>query len=240
MTKISAVQPSILLRATVSVMLLLALVSFPYGYYILLRWITCGVGLYSASIAYNQSKKGWAIGLAVIALIFNPLLPIHLDRETWAFVDILAAVLFIFSVGYVREMLPVEPEVNSSIENAEVYKGSQPHQESVETIAISPVEMCSLTSEECDYYDSKEDACDYGKEGEEVWKNNSCPKEGEQKNVQYPSDLPDDAFMVKEVESWTFYFSESQNSFYLDTSDYHPKPLQISRDMIKDFETFLK
>ncbi len=240
MTKISAVEPSILLRAAVSVMLLLALASFPYGYYILLRWITCGVGLYGASIAYNQSKKGWAIGLAAIALIFNPLLPLHLDRETWAFVDIVAAVLLLSSIVYVREMPPLESEADSSIENVEVYNGSQLHQESMETVATSPRETCSLTNSECDYYDSKDNACYYGKEGVEAWKNSTCPKETEHKNAKYPSDLPDDAFIVKELESWTLYFSESQNSLYVDTSDYHPRIVKISEEMLKEFETFFK
>ncbi len=239
MTNLSAVQPSILLRATVSVMLLLALASFPYSYYILLRWITFGVGVYSASIAYNQSKRGWAIVLAVIALIFNPLLPFHLDRETWAFVDILAAVLFISSIGYVRQMPPVMPEVTSSSENDEILKDTQPHQESMEaeTVAISPVEICSLTRQECDYYDSEDVACYYGKEGVEAWKDNICPKDREQKGHK---ELPYDAFVIKEIDSWTFYFSESEKSFYLDTSDYHPRTLKISKDIIRDFESFLK
>lgn len=35
--------------------------------------------------------------------------------------------------------------------------------------------ICSLTSNVCDYYDSKNDCCLYGAEGVEAWKSQTCP-----------------------------------------------------------------
>jgi hypothetical protein len=75
-------------------MLLLALFPLPYGYYQLLRFVTCGVSAYIAFTAYKWQKiwAAWLFGF--IAVLFNPLAPIHFSRELWQYVDIICAVLF--------------------------------------------------------------------------------------------------------------------------------------------------
>ncbi len=76
-------------------MLILALVPWPYGYYQLLRFVVCGVAVYVAFITY-QWKKIWATWLfAFIAVLFNPLIPIHLSRELWQTIDVICGVIFI-------------------------------------------------------------------------------------------------------------------------------------------------
>ena len=83
--------PSIIAAA----MLLGALADWPYGYYQLLRFVTCGVGVYVAYTAYSWQKM-WAVWLfGFIALLFNPLIPIYLSREIWQPIDFICAVLFI-------------------------------------------------------------------------------------------------------------------------------------------------
>jgi hypothetical protein len=72
-----------------------ALGRWPYGYYQLLRFIVCGVSLYVAYMAYIW-KKQWATCLfGIIAVLFNPLIPIHLSRELWQPIDLFCAVLFL-------------------------------------------------------------------------------------------------------------------------------------------------
>jgi hypothetical protein len=56
-----------------------------------------------------------------------------------------------------------------AIESINLLNGSMP-------VTKKEVEVCSLTNQECDYYDSKDDACYYGKEGVEFWRNKMCPK----------------------------------------------------------------
>jgi hypothetical protein len=76
-------------------MLLGALADLPYGYYQLLRFVVCGVGAYIAYMAYNWQKI-WVVWLfGFIALLFNPLIVIHLSRELWQPIDFICAVLFI-------------------------------------------------------------------------------------------------------------------------------------------------
>jgi hypothetical protein len=78
-------------------MLLLALAPLPYGYYTLLRLIVtigaAGLGL----IEYRQSGRltVWAVLFGLVALLFNPLIPVYLSRNIWAMVDIAVAAMFI-------------------------------------------------------------------------------------------------------------------------------------------------
>ncbi len=76
-------------------MLLLALAPWPYGYYQLIRFVVCGAGVYVALSAHSWQEI-WAVWLfGFIALLFNPLIPIHLSRAIWQPIDVACAILFI-------------------------------------------------------------------------------------------------------------------------------------------------
>jgi len=70
-------------------MLLLALSpANPYGYYILLRWIVCPCFAFSAVQAFSQGKKNLVWVLGVTAAVYNPLIPLHLNRELWSVLNL--------------------------------------------------------------------------------------------------------------------------------------------------------
>ena len=81
-----------------AVFLLLALLDWPYGYYQLLRLVVTGVAAWVAYIAYDAQKKPLMVIFIIVALLFYPLIPIHLDRETWAGIDVLCAIGFIVAI----------------------------------------------------------------------------------------------------------------------------------------------
>jgi len=89
-------------RLIASGMLLLALSSHPYSYYILLRWVVCGTAAYGAFKSVELEKSGWAWVLGIIALLFNPIFPVHLSRDIWAPIDIVAALIFVVSIFTIR------------------------------------------------------------------------------------------------------------------------------------------
>ena len=87
-------RPRLIPSIITATMLLLALAPWPYGYYQLLRFVVCGVSVYVSFMAYNWQKM-WATWLfGFIAVLFNPLIPIHLPREIWQPIDIICAILF--------------------------------------------------------------------------------------------------------------------------------------------------
>jgi hypothetical protein len=88
-------RPHLIPTIIAALMLLGALAPWPYGYYQLLRFVVCGVSVYVSFLAYNWHKL-WATYLfGFIAVLFNPLIPIHLSRELWQPIDAVCAILFI-------------------------------------------------------------------------------------------------------------------------------------------------
>ena len=77
-----------------------------YDYYVLLRWLVCGVAAFAAYRAYEISAKGWCWVLAIVALFFNPVIPVHLERGTWEFIDVGVALLLLVSIVAVDLRLP--------------------------------------------------------------------------------------------------------------------------------------
>jgi hypothetical protein len=77
-------------QVVASVMLLWALNSSnPYGYYVLLRWVCCGVFAYLAFQAFERQRYGWVWILGMTAGIYNPIVPVHLTREIWSVINVI-------------------------------------------------------------------------------------------------------------------------------------------------------
>lgn len=77
--------------------LALAPLDWPYAYYQLLRLGVTVVACWLGFEAHKASLAGWRNVGIVIAVLFNPILPIAFDRELWAWVDWAAA--GVFAVG---------------------------------------------------------------------------------------------------------------------------------------------
>ena len=78
--------------------LFLAIFKLPYEYYILLRYVIFFIAAISA-LAILDRHTEIALGYAVIALLFNPIVPIYLDKSTWIIIDILASITFIYTAN---------------------------------------------------------------------------------------------------------------------------------------------
>jgi len=87
-----AARPGLIVGA---VLLFLALFEWPYGYYILLRWVVAAASAYAAWVAYENRRNVWTWVLGVIALLFNPIFPFHMRREDWAIFDILSGMVLL-------------------------------------------------------------------------------------------------------------------------------------------------
>jgi uncharacterized membrane protein len=87
-----------ILKIIAIVMLFIALADNPYGYYQILRWVVAGVAGYSAYLAYKDKNKLWTWIFGIVAVLFNPIAPIYLDRETWSVINIIVAGIFLVDI----------------------------------------------------------------------------------------------------------------------------------------------
>jgi len=85
-------------RLITAIMLLWAILPNPYPYYMLLRVVVCAVGAYSAYMAYQKNKEGWAWLFGLTAALFNPFIPAHLTKEIWMILNGLGAFIFFKSL----------------------------------------------------------------------------------------------------------------------------------------------
>ncbi len=89
---------SIIAKLITAGLLFAALAKHPYDYYIVLRWITCGVAIFALYQAADKKKFGWLIVFLIVAVVLNPIVPVHLKRQTWEVIDCVAAVVLLLSI----------------------------------------------------------------------------------------------------------------------------------------------
>jgi hypothetical protein len=80
-----------------AVLSIVALAKLPYGYYQFLRIVVCIAAAYLTYREYQLDDKVtiWAVVFALLAILFNPIIPVHLSREIWAFFNVICATIFI-------------------------------------------------------------------------------------------------------------------------------------------------
>ena len=88
-------------------LLILAVLPWPYGYYTFLRLTVCAV---SGWLAYTQwthdnALSGWVVGLGAMSLLYNPVLPIHLTRDIWSFLNLFSAGFLLGHLYVLRKLV---------------------------------------------------------------------------------------------------------------------------------------
>ena len=82
-----------ILWLTPIILLLVAIFPLPYGYYTFLRtamFIFCGVLIYWHYVKENLDDL-WFVILGGIAVLYNPIIPIHLTKEIWTVLNLVTA-----------------------------------------------------------------------------------------------------------------------------------------------------
>ncbi len=80
----------------------------PYTYYTLLRWVCCAVFVFLAVRAHELEKQGWTWTLALLAVLYNPLARVSLEREVWVIVNLVTIAIVAASVGALRPTRPTD------------------------------------------------------------------------------------------------------------------------------------
>ena len=87
-------RPHLILSLVAAVMLFAAIWDIPYDYYKLLRLVVCIAAITVAFVGYKK-RQLWVTNIfVVVALIFNPVVPLELAKELWLPIDIICGILF--------------------------------------------------------------------------------------------------------------------------------------------------
>lgn len=63
--------------------------TLPYGYYSVMHWVVCALCAWLALSSYRAGREEWVWVWGVIAGIYNPIFPVHANREIWSIVNVL-------------------------------------------------------------------------------------------------------------------------------------------------------
>jgi hypothetical protein len=85
----------------------------PYSFYTLLRWVCCPVFAYSAFAAYERNRVLWVWVFGTLALLYNPLFRVHLDRNTWTGVNWGTVVAILIAAAIFWRTLSSPPPTSS-------------------------------------------------------------------------------------------------------------------------------
>jgi len=71
---------------------------WPYGFFTLLRFVVFASTAYIVWMAYEVQKEKWVWIFGFLAVLFNPFIVIHLNREIWGVIDLIVGVFMIISL----------------------------------------------------------------------------------------------------------------------------------------------
>lgn len=80
----------------------IAIADLPYGFYRLVRWITCGVAIAAAIQWHVNERVGWVWVMGIVAVIFNPLIPFYFPKNAWMVFDAIAGACFLAAFWQIR------------------------------------------------------------------------------------------------------------------------------------------
>jgi uncharacterized protein DUF6804 len=90
----------------VAAALLIAMMRLPYGYYTFNRILTCGFCALISVLSFREAGsdgKTWAVVFMIIAIAFNPFIPLRLSRFTWPYLDLVAAIAIGMHLFFARQ-----------------------------------------------------------------------------------------------------------------------------------------
>jgi hypothetical protein len=86
-------------------LLFLGIAPLPYGYYSLLRLVACATLALSAVVAHRRRARTLPTVFGILAVAFNPVIPVFLPREIWAVIDVGTAILLLSQRRFLTDPL---------------------------------------------------------------------------------------------------------------------------------------
>jgi uncharacterized protein DUF6804 len=83
----------------VPILLLIGLAPLPYGYYTFLRILVCASCIYLAK-KYHNRFTARSIIFGLLGILYNPIIPIHLTREIWTWLNPLTCLALLSNIPF--------------------------------------------------------------------------------------------------------------------------------------------
>jgi len=71
---------------------------WPYGFFTLLRFVVFASAAYVTWMAYEAQKEKWVWIFGLLAIVFNPFIPLYFGRDFWVIVDFVVAMFLVVSI----------------------------------------------------------------------------------------------------------------------------------------------
>ena len=85
-----------IILTTLAVLLLLCLAKMPYGFYQIVRFLAFAGFGYLSYLEYKGKSIDRMVLFVILALLFQPFLPLSLGRVIWNIVDVVVALYLIY------------------------------------------------------------------------------------------------------------------------------------------------
>jgi hypothetical protein len=76
--------------------IIVGILPLPYGYYMFLRFVACGVFAWAAYIAFQKNEEYLPWVFIILAIVFNPIIKIYFQKEIWIPIDACSGLLLLF------------------------------------------------------------------------------------------------------------------------------------------------
>lgn len=91
---LETVHPAAVPAVIGAVVMFMAVLPMPYEFYVLLRWAVPAMAIWMCIVAGGQKKRGWVTIFVLVAVLWNPILPIEMPRSAWVFFNVAGLAVF--------------------------------------------------------------------------------------------------------------------------------------------------
>lgn len=118
---------------------ILGLVGLPYSFFMLLRIVLCITAVIGVKRALEAQKKNWVWVYAILAVLYNPILPVHLgSKGLWVIINLTTVVLFWVGLFQFETLRPYLRGLTA-----------RPTSRKLGNIALSIVKVCGIVCGIC-------------------------------------------------------------------------------------------
>lgn len=109
MRSIASMKKNVIIKilSIIAIILLVKAISGnPYSYYIFMRWALCAIFLYCSYNMLINRNRFWLFIYLLLSIIYNPIVPLHMNRDIWTVINLISIVLILTSIFMQSSSVP--------------------------------------------------------------------------------------------------------------------------------------